>query len=92
MTATAGPRGARRAAATAPASAVGAESLYWAGVAAYRAGGGLGALTPWWERIAREHPGSDWAARADCLDVAIPAGGFDPDDPATVTLASPAVA
>jgi hypothetical protein len=80
-----------RAAGTAPASDVAAEALYWAGVAAYRAGGGLAALVPWWERIGREHPGSDWAARADCLDVVLPAGGFDPDDPSTVSLA-PAVA
>jgi hypothetical protein len=80
-----------RAAQAAPPAAVAPEALYWAGVAAYRVGGGLAALAPWWERIAREHPGSDWAARADCLDVAIRAGGFDPDDPSTVTLA-PALA
>ena len=77
-----------RAAGTAPATGAAAEALYWAGVAAHRVGGGLAALAPWWERVAREHPGSDWAARADCLDVIIPAGGFDPDDPSTVTLAS----
>ncbi len=81
-----------RAAGTAPAADVTAEALSWAGVAAYRVGGGLAALAPWWQRIARDHPGSDWAARADCLDVAIPAGGFDPDDPSTIVLTSPAEA
>jgi hypothetical protein len=52
------------------------EAQYWAGVAAYRAGGGLAALTPLWERIGERWPDSEWATRADCLDVRIPPGGF----------------
>ena len=62
-----------------------AESLYWLGVAAYRLEGRSG-LERHWEELQRDHGGTSWAARADCLDVEIPEEGFDPDDPATVRL------
>jgi len=65
------------------------EALYWAGVAAYRTGGGLAALTPRWEAIRTRYPGSDWAMRADCLDVEIAPGGFSMADPESVRLAQP---
>lgn len=63
-----------------------AEALYWAGVAAYRHGGGLPALRTKWEELVARHPRSDWALRADCLDVEIPPEGFDMKDPASVRL------
>ncbi|HEX2091555.1 MAG TPA: thioredoxin family protein [Longimicrobiaceae bacterium] len=47
-------------------SAAAPEALYWAGVAAWRAGG-LGALLPWWDRLQERFPGSPWWARADCV-------------------------
>jgi len=63
-----------------------AEALYWEGVAAYRVHGGLEALQPIWERLQAAHPQSDWARRADCLDVSIPATGFSTGDPGSVQL------
>ncbi len=62
------------------------EILYWAGVAALRAGGGLAALAPRWERLRATHPSSQWAVAADCLDVDIPEGGFDGSDPSSVRV------
>jgi thiol-disulfide isomerase/thioredoxin len=62
------------------------EALYWAGVAAYRAGGGLEALTTIWSRIEERYPLSEWAMRADCLDVCIPPAGFSMADPQSVQL------
>jgi hypothetical protein len=47
------------------------EALYWAGVAAYRAGG-PSALRVWWTRLTERHPASDWAMRADGLHSAVP--------------------
>jgi thiol-disulfide isomerase/thioredoxin len=48
-------------------SAAAPEALYWAGVAAWRTGGGLGALLPWWDRLQDRFPESPWWARADCV-------------------------
>ena len=62
-----------------------AEALYWQGVAAYRVSG-FSALEPLWGRLVADHADSDWAQRADCLDVQIPDEGFDPGDPASVQL------
>ena len=62
------------------------EALYWAGVAAYRAGGGLPALTEVWERIPERYPDSEWVLRADCLDVRIPPEGFSMAEPSSVEL------
>jgi hypothetical protein len=64
------------------------EALYWAGVAAYRQGGGLAALRPRWEELMARYPRSDWALRADCLDVEISPAGFDATDTASVRLAT----
>ena len=72
-----------------PNTHVAAEALYWAGVAAYRTGGGLPALTEYWVQIARRHPTSEWAVRADCLDVRIPSAGFSMSDPSSVELIAP---
>jgi hypothetical protein len=47
------------------------EALYWAGVAAYRAGG-PSALRTWWARLTERHPASDWAMRAACLHASVP--------------------
>ena len=58
------------------------EAMYWSGVAAYRAGGGLDALTARWRAIPDRYPTSEWVRRADCLDVVIPDGGFTFDDAA----------
>ncbi|HVE78610.1 MAG TPA: thioredoxin fold domain-containing protein [Gemmatimonadaceae bacterium] len=74
---------------TLPRTAVVPEAMYWAGVAQYRRGGGLDALRLVWERLAAEHPESDWANRADCLDVVIPPEGFSMADPGSVQLLSP---
>lgn len=63
-----------------------AEVLYWLGVAGYRVAGNLDGLRPHWQRILTEFPDTDWAVRADCLDVRIPPEGFDPGDPATVRI------
>lgn len=63
----------------------GPEARYWAGVAAARAGGGLPALAVEWQRLRQSHPASTWAARADCLDVAIPEEGFRFGDRSSVT-------
>lgn len=70
-----------------PGAHVAAEALYWAGVAAYRAKGGLPVLAGRWVELARRFPGSVWALRADCLDASFGEAGFDPDDPRSVTLA-----
>jgi hypothetical protein len=67
--------------------AAAAEALYWAGGAAYGVGG-LAELRPWWERLQEQHPASDWAQHADCLDVVIPAEGFRSDDPSSVRVGS----
>ena len=69
-----------------PGTFVAPEAMYWAGVAAYRAGGGLAALTPIWADLAVRYPASEWVLRADCLDVRIAAGGFSPDDPHSVQV------
>ena len=63
-----------------------AEALYWKGVAAYRVEGGLAALREVWSQLQTEHAESDWAQRADCLDVTIPDHGFSPDDSDSVRL------
>ncbi|HJU89485.1 MAG TPA: DUF255 domain-containing protein [Gemmatimonadaceae bacterium] len=63
-----------------------AEALYWEGVAALRAGGGLAALSIRWEALRAAHPSSQWALAADCLDVSIPDGGFDSHDLGSVRL------
>ena len=41
------------------------------------------------EAIRTRFPGSDWAMRADCLDVEIAPGGFSMADPESVRLAQP---
>ena len=64
------------------------EALYWAGVAAYRAGGGLAALEVKWTTLRERYGRSDWALRADCLDVTIPKEGFRPDDATSVRVAT----
>ena len=69
-----------------PATFAAPEALYWAGVTAFRAGGGLAALTDVWARIGIEYPESDWAQRADCLDVRIPETGFQLSDPNSVVM------
>ena len=71
-------------------SHVAAEALYWAGVAAYRVSGGLPELAHYWERIAGRYPDSDWANRADCLDIEFDPSGFDENDEASITLIPPA--
>jgi thiol-disulfide isomerase/thioredoxin len=63
-----------------------AEALYWLGVAEYRVDGTLHALADVWCELATRFPESDWAERADCLDVEIPADGFDPDDLDSIKL------
>jgi thiol-disulfide isomerase/thioredoxin len=65
-----------------------AEALYWKGVAAYRVDGGLPALRAIWGQLQAEHGRSDWAQRADCLDLSIPEQGFSTDDPDSVQLIS----
>ena len=75
-------------ASTAPAEVI-AESLYWLGVAEYRVTRSLPALKDVWEKLRSRYPDSDWADRANCLDVEIPETGFDIDDSATITLISP---
>ena len=67
------------------------EALYWAGVAAYRAEGALAGLLPFWTALISRFPGSDWARRADCLDVEIREGGFTMSDPASVRLIRPSI-
>ena len=72
-------------ASAAPAEVI-AESLYWLGVAEYRITGSVPALKGVWEELRSRYPDSDWADRANCLDVEIPEAGFDIDDPETITL------
>jgi hypothetical protein len=60
--------------------------MYWEGVAAYRVSGDFVDLSDTWQKLREAHPGSDWAIRADCLDVVIPVGGFSLDDLASVEL------
>lgn len=69
-----------------PSSHVAAEALYWAGVAAYRVSGGLPELAQYWERIPGRYPESDWAHRADCLDIEFGPTGFDEKDAASITV------
>jgi hypothetical protein len=74
-----------------PHAHVAPEAMYWEGVAAYRVGGRLPALTDVWRELAGRYPTSEWTVRADCLDVVIPATGFRMSDPASVRLvAAPA--
>ncbi|MGH9203269.1 MAG: tetratricopeptide repeat protein, partial [Vicinamibacterales bacterium] len=74
------------------ASGAAAEALYWAGVAAYRAGGGIEALTSRWEAIHARYPTSEWSIRADCLDLNIPESGFLDTDLSTVRFTQPSTA
>lgn len=74
------------------ASGAAPEALYWAGVAAYRAGGGMDALTPRWEAIHASYPSSEWSIRADCLDLEIPEAGFLETDVSTVRFTQPSAA
>ncbi len=76
----------RRASRTARPSSIAAEALYWEGVAAYRVSGDFVDLRDTWRKLRESHPGSDWAIRADCLDVVIPVNGFSPDDLDSVEL------
>lgn len=62
------------------------EARYWAGVAAYRAGGGLDALSAEWQQLAREFPTDDWTRRADCLDVDFAEAGFSMTQPDSAWL------
>jgi hypothetical protein len=74
-----------------PHAHVAPEAMCWEGVAAYRGGGGLPALTDVLRELADRNPAREWAVRADCLDVVIPATGFRMSDPASVRLvAAPA--
>jgi thioredoxin-related protein len=66
------------------------EARYWAGVAAYRAGGGLDALAVEWRQLTEDFPRDDWTRRADCLDVAMPPEGFSMSDPDSVSLTNAA--
>ncbi|HVF39622.1 MAG TPA: thioredoxin family protein [Gemmatimonadaceae bacterium] len=63
-----------------------AEALYWLGVAEYRVTGTLSALETVWSQLSTRFPQSDWAERADCLDVEIPSDGFDGDDLSSIRL------
>lgn len=48
------------------------EALYWAGVAAFYAyGKSLSHLIPYWENLMAKYPESEWAERADCLDLVV---------------------
>lgn len=76
----------RRALAPGTSAGIAAEAMYWEGVAAYRVSRDFSRLREAWERLRAEHPESDWAIRADCLDVAIPSDGFRSDDPDSVQL------
>jgi Protein of unknown function, DUF255 len=67
-----------------PESGAAPEAMYWAGVAAYRVGGGVSALTARWESLAARYPSSEWTRRADCLDVVIPPQGFSMTDPSAI--------
>ena len=69
-----------------------AEALYWLGVAEYRVHGTLGAIEKVWTELSMRFPQSDWAERADCLDVVIPSEGFDVDDLSSIRLILPAPA
>jgi hypothetical protein len=42
----------------------GAEALYWLGVARYKASHDPAQLRPSWDELARDHPHSEWARRA----------------------------
>jgi hypothetical protein len=63
-----------------------AEALYWLGIAEYREADELDALKAVWSKLRHRFPNSDWADRADCLDVLIPEDGFDARDPRTVEI------
>lgn len=67
-----------------PESGAAPEAMYWAGVAAYRVGGGLSALAARWESLRARYPSSEWARRADCLDVTIPPEGLSMADPSAI--------
>jgi hypothetical protein len=41
----------------------GAEALYWLGVAQYKQSHDPAQLRPSWQKLAKEHPDSDWAKR-----------------------------
>lgn len=69
-----------------------AEALYWLGVAEYRVAGTLRALEQVWSELSIRFPQSDWAERADCLDVEIPSEGFDANDLSTIRLILPTAA
>ena len=69
-----------------------AEALYWLGVAEYRVDGTLRAIEKVWSELSTRFPQSDWAERADCLDVEIPSEGFDVDDLSSIRLILPAPA
>jgi thiol-disulfide isomerase/thioredoxin len=48
------------------------EALYWAGVCAFYADKkNLGALISFWEKLLELYPTSNWAERANCLDVPV---------------------
>jgi hypothetical protein len=76
----------RRAAAAPVPSSIAAEAMYWEGVAAYRVSRDFSDLRDVWRKLREKHPDTDWAIRADCLDVVIPDHGFSTDDPDSVEL------
>jgi thioredoxin-related protein len=45
------------------ASEAGAAALYWLGVTHYKQSHDPAQLRPMWEKLAREHPGSEWTRR-----------------------------
>lgn len=48
------------------------EALYWAGVATYFLNKrSADSLIPYWGKLMRDHPGSLWSERADCLNIAL---------------------
>jgi hypothetical protein len=62
------------------------EALYWLGIAEYRESGEFDALKAVWSKLRHRFPNSDWADRADCLDVLIPEAGFDAQNPRTIEI------
>jgi TolA-binding protein len=49
-------------------TSVAPEALFWAGAAAYRSGGGLEALKPYWKEIEERYGDTVWRDRAAVLD------------------------
>ncbi len=63
-----------------------AEAMYWEGVAAYRIHRSIDALRSVWGELRAAFADTDWAERADCLNVSIPDEGFDLHDPTTIRI------